>query len=171
MVGSVPSGRWMKRIVGVSLGIAAAISIPLAFRERVTADFFVQVAKHGWNATSDGQRAALDTASWYTTVFWFDLALAAVLVLVAAGVVLRAGPSSYRVAVLVAGFAAASGVWALVGDQAELHGALPVPLLAMSLTTVATLAALGSIAGWAITAPTGPRLPVSPPVPRSHQAG
>jgi hypothetical protein len=160
-----------RRLVSLSLVVAAAILVPLAFRERVTADFFVQVANHGWNGSSDARRAALETASSYTTVFWFDLALAALLVLVATGIVLRAGPWLYGVAGLAAGFAASSGLWALLGDQAELHGAIPVGMLAVSLVVIATLAVLGSIAGWASTQPTGPRRPLSPPVPPSHQAG
>jgi hypothetical protein len=160
-----------KWLVWLSLVLAAAILVPLAFRERVTADFFVQVADHGWNGSADARRAALETASSYTTVFWFDLALAALLVLVATGIILRGGPWLYGLAGLAAGFAASSGLWALFGDQAELHGAIPVGMLAVSLIVVATLAVLGSIAGWASTQPAGPRRPLSPPVPPSHQAG
>lgn len=171
MEGTLLSARWIRWLVSLSLVLAAAILIPLAFRERVTADFFVQVAKNGWSASPYAQREAMETASSYTTVLWFHLALAAVLVLVAMGVMLRAGPSVYGLAGLVAGFAASSGVWALFGDQPELHGALPVGMLAMSLVIVATLAVLGSIAGWASTQPIGPRRPLSPPVPPSHQAG
>jgi hypothetical protein len=171
MEGSFLSARLIKWLVTMGLVLAAAILIPLAVRERVTADFFVQVAKNGWNASPYAHREAMETASSYATVFWFDLALAAVLVMVAVGVVLRAGPSVYGLAVLVAGFAASSGVWALFGDQAELHGALPVGMLALSLTIVPTLTVLGSIAGWAMTQPIGSRAPLSPPVPPSHQAG
>jgi hypothetical protein len=171
MEGSVLSARRIRSLVGLSLVLAAAILVPLAFRERVTADFFVQVANNGWNGSADYKHAALESASSYTTLFWFDLALAAVLVVVATGVIRRAGPSLYGLAGLVAGFAASSGAWSLFGDQAELHGELPVGMLAVSLTIVATFAVLGSIAGWASTQPIGPRRPLSPPVPPSHQAG
>jgi hypothetical protein len=160
-----------KWLVSLGLVLAAAILVPLAFRERMTADFLVQVADHGWSGSSDARHAALETASAYTTVFWFDLGLAAVLVLVATGIILRGGPWLYGLAGLIAGFAASSGVLALFGDQAELHGAVPVGMLGVSLVIVATLAVLGSVAGWASTQATGPRRPLSPPVPPSHQAG
>ena len=168
---SVGSARGIKWLVASSRVLSAALLIPLAFRERVTADFFAQVARSGWYASPYAQREAMETASSYATVFWFDLALAAVVVLVAVGVILRAGPSLYLLAGLVAGFATSSGVWALFGDQAEVHGALPFGMLAISLMIVATLGVLGSIAGWASTQPIGPRRPLSPPVPPSHQAG
>lgn len=171
MVGPVPSARWIKWLVGFSLVLAAAILVPLAFRERATADFLIQVATYGYNGSAEAKRAALETASSYTTVFWFDLALAAVLVLLATSLVRRSGPSSYGAAGLVAGLAMSSGIWALAGGQSNLQGALPVGVLAVSLTAVAAIAVVGSIAGWAITAPIGPRRPLSPPVPPSHQAG
>jgi hypothetical protein len=161
----------MKWLVGVTLVLAAAISVPLAFRERATADFLVQVAKYGYNGSAEAKRAALETAASYTAVFWFDLALAAVLVLIAISVARHPGPASYGAAGLVAGLAVSSGIWALVGGHSELPGALPVGVLAVSLAGVGAIAVGGSIAGWAITAPVGPRRPLSPPVPPSHQAG
>jgi hypothetical protein len=171
VAGSITSARWIKFLVASSLMLAAAISVPLAFRERATADFLVQVARYGYNGSSEAKRAALESASSYTTVFWFDLALAAVLILVATSLFVRSGPSTYAAAGLAAGFAVSSSIWARFGGQAELSGTLPVGVLAETLTTVAGLAVLGSIAGWASTAPIGHRMPLSPPVPPSHQAG
>jgi hypothetical protein len=160
--------RWL---ISASLLLAALLEVILAFRERATADFFIQVANYGYNGSAEAKRAALETASSYITVFWVDLAVAALLVLIVGGVLLRSGPTSYLTAGLVAGFAGASGLWALFGDQGELGGQLPVGLFGVSLAFVGGIAVVGSIAGWVATAPPGHPRPLNPPVPPSHEAG
>lgn len=155
----------------MSLVLVAATLIPLAIRERATAGFLVQAAKFGYNGSTEAKRALLESASRYNTVFWFDLALAALLVLIATSLFLRSAPWWFGAAGLAAGFAGSSGIWALVGGQAELPGALPVGVFGVILTTVSVIAVVGSIAGWAATAPLEVRRPLNPPVPPSHQAG
>jgi hypothetical protein len=163
------SARRPSRLVVSSLLLAAVISIPLALRERATADFLRVLA--GAQGSPEATRAVETTASWYDTVFWFDLGLAAGLGLVAIAVIRRASSSWYAAAALVAGFAGGSGTWALLGNQPEIRGALPVGVLAFALTAAAGIAVVGAIRGWAATAPPGPRSPLNPPVPPSHQAG
>jgi hypothetical protein len=161
---------WPRSLIATCLLLAAGLSIPLAFRERATADFLTVAANEAW--TQEARAVTLEQASGYYAAFWFDLGVAVFLVLLGTALLLRAGRSWFAISALVAGFAAASGVWALIGDRAEVPGGLPVAVLATALTVVAAIAAIASVEGWAATGPPlAPRGALNPPVPPSHQAG
>jgi hypothetical protein len=148
--------------------LAAATSIPLAFRERATADFLTSLANDAWS--HEAARATLDQASGYDTAFWFGIALAGLSALIAVGLLRRAGQTMYGAAALVAALSAASGAWGLLGTRPEVGGTA-LAVVAATLTAAATVALVGSLLGLAATEPMEPRVPLRAPVPPSHQAG
>ena len=156
--------RWS---VSLLLAAAAAIGVPVALRERATADFLADLGR-----TPGFEK---DTGSGpYYGAFWFDLAVVALLILIALAVLTRGGRVWFALAGLLSCFTAGVGVWALSGARVEVATTLPMTGLTIALITLAGLAAVASTVGWAASSSAeawSSVRPMIPPVPPSHQAG
>ena len=151
-------------VTALLLAATAALVVPVAFRERATADFLTDLGQTPGLVTDTGSAP-------YYTAFWFDLVVAGTLAVIALMVLTRGGRGWSILAGIAACFTVGMGMWALWSDQPEVATTWPITGLTVALVMSAALAVVASIIGWA-TAPTSPAIrPMIPPVPPGHQAG
>ena len=149
---------------GLLLPTTAALVVPVALRERATADFLTNLGQTPGFVTDTGSAP-------YDTAYKFDLVVAAVLAVIALMVLAGGGRGWYVLAGIASCFTMGVGVWALRADHPEVATPWPITGLSVALASAAALAAIASIISWAALPAITSIRPMIPPVPPSHQAG
>jgi len=156
--------HWARIATALIFGLAAAVTVLVAFQERATADFLADLARTPVLGRDTGSAP-------YYAAFWFDIGLALVLVVTAVLIARIGGRTWFGVGLLVAAVGSGVGLVGLLSAHAEVRTAVPLPAVAGVLVGLGALGLVTSLIGLASSAELPFRPPANPPVPPWHQAG